>query len=113
MFREYKIPALFLSAGVLFSLLTSSCKEEPPPAPLPFADFLVSNNGCLAPCWIYFYDNSQNAVKWEWDFGNNFNSTTQNDSMLYQSQGYYDVSLRIENSDGVADSVSKEVFVYE
>ncbi len=112
MSSEKKIAAFFLS-GILFSALTLSCKKEPPPAPLPFADFFVSNNGCLAPCWIYFYDNSQNAVKWEWDFGNNFNSTTQNDSMLYQNQGFYDVTLRIENSDGVADSVSKEVFVYE
>ena len=93
-------------------LLLFSCKEKEPPAPLPFADFHVSNNGCIAPCWLYFFDNSQNAVKWEWNFGNGFNSTTQNDSMLYNNLGYYNVTLWIENADGVRDSVTKEVMVY-
>ena len=88
-----------------------SCKKEDP-APLPFADFQVENSGAHSPCWLYFYDNSQNAVEWEWYFGNGFNSTTQNDSSYYTAFGFYDVTLRVKNIDGVADSVTKQVMVY-
>ena len=98
---------LILIIAVLFS-----CKEKPAPAPEPFADFLVSNSGCISPCWVYFYDNSLNAISWEWDFGNAFNSYSQNDSMLYTAFGFYDVKLIIKNSDGIADSITKEVMVY-
>lgn len=102
---------LIHSTFVLIFILTFACKKETP-APLPFADFHASNGGCVSPCWVYFYDNSLNAVEWEWNFGNNYNSTTQNDSMLYQTTGLYDVSLRVKNADGVADSVTKEVLIY-
>jgi PKD repeat protein len=101
---------LTCSAVILISHLISCKKEEP--APLPFADFHASNSGCVSPCWIYFYDNSQNTISWEWNFGNGFNSTTQNDSMLYQEFGFYDVTLWVTNLDGVKDSVTKEVMVY-
>ncbi|MBI3133150.1 MAG: PKD domain-containing protein [Bacteroidetes bacterium] len=96
---------------LLIAVVTFSCKKEDP-APLPFADFQSDNNGCISPCWMHFYDNSQNAVEWEWYFGNGFNSTTQNDSAYYTSFGFYDVTLWVKNSDGVADSVTKEVMVY-
>lgn len=101
---------MFALSGILIGSMFSCKKEDP--APLPFADFQVENNGCLSPCWLYFYDNSTHAVSWEWDFGNNFNSHTQNDSMLYTEFGYYDVTLWVENVDGVRDSVTKEVMVY-
>lgn len=103
----------FLKFGLLTGivLLFFGCKEENP-APLPFADFHVESNGCLSPCWVKFYDNSLNAVSWEWNFGNGFNSTTQNDSMLYNTFGFYQVKLIVKNSDGVADSVTKEILIY-
>ena len=91
--------------------IIGGCKKEEP-APLPFADFLVENNESVAPSWLYFYDNSINAVEWELDFGNNFNSTSRNDSMLYSNQGNYYVKLIVKNIDGVADSVTKLVYVY-
>jgi len=96
---------------IAFSGCWISCKKEPP-APLPFADFLVNNNGCVAPCKLYFYDNSLNAVKWEWNFGNGFNSFSKNDSNQYNLQGFYDVFLKVWNSDDVADSVIKTIYVY-
>lgn len=98
-------------AFILLCLIAFSCKKEEP-APLPFADFLVENNASAAPSWLYFYDNSVNAVEWEWDFGNNFYSTSQNDSMLYSNQGNYYVKLIVRNTDGVEDSVTKLVYVY-
>jgi PKD repeat protein len=102
---------LISSAIILISLTFFSCKKEEP-APLPFADFHASNSGCVSPCWVYFYDNSQNTISWKWNFGNGFHSTTQNDSMLYQEFGFYDVTLWATNVDGVVDSVTKEIMVY-
>lgn len=102
---------MICSTMILISLTFFSCKKEDP-APLPFADFHASNSGCVSPCWIYFYDNSQNAVEWKWNFGNGFHSISQNDSMLYQEFGFYDVTLWVTNLDGVVDSVTKEVMVY-
>lgn len=102
---------LIWSTCLLILSSNSACKKENP-APLPFADFHASNSGCVSPCWVYFYDNSLNAVEWKWDFGNYFNSTTKDDSMLYQSFGFYDVTLWVKNSDGVTDSVTKEIMIY-
>ena len=96
---------------ILAAMTVSSCKKEQP-APAAIANFFVGNNACVSPCWVYFYDQSANAVQWEWDFGNNFNSTTQNDSMLYNTTGFYDVELMVWNSDGVADSITKTIMVY-
>ena len=102
---------LYLTGALVSTIILSSCKKEKP-APLPFADFFVSNSGCVSPCWVHFYDNSTNAVKWEWNFGNGFNSTTQNDSMLYDETGLYDVELKVWNIDDSIDQVVKMVQVY-
>ncbi len=102
---------LILSTTILISFIFLSCNKEEP-APLPFADFHASNSGCVSPCWVYFYDNSQNTISWKWNFGNGFQSTTQNDSMLYQEFGFYDVTLWATNIDGAVDSVTKEIMVY-
>ena len=89
----------------------SSCKKEPP-APLPTADFFVNNNQCLSPCYLYFYDQSSNAVKWRWDFDNATYSNNSIDSSLYFSVGLYNVTLSIWNADDVKDSVTKAVLIY-
>lgn len=104
------------STLIIFALLFScfifpSCKKENP-APLPTADFFVDNNGCVAPCYVYFYDQSMNATSWKWDFGNLFTSTTQNDSNKYNLTGFYDVTHWVWNIDGAVDSVVKTVQIY-
>lgn len=96
----------------LFVLGLLSCKKDPP-APLPVANFFVDNNGCAAPCTLAFFDQSQHAVSWEWDFGNGASSTIQDDSIAYDSSGSYEVWLYIENSDNVRDSIRKNVFISE
>ena len=93
----------------LICLAASSCKE--PPAPLPTANFFVEGSGCSSSCKVYFYDQSLNAVKWQWDFGNGIISNNQDDSTLYTSSGFYTVRLYVWNTDNVKDSVSKTVTV--
>ena len=94
---------------LLFGII--SCKKESP-APLPSADFYVANNECLSPCYLYFYSQSLNAVKYKWDFDNLTGSASEDDSSLYFSTGLYKVNLSVWNADDVADSVSKTVTVY-
>jgi PKD repeat protein len=111
MIRQLSYLSFAKAALLLILFISPSCKKEDP-APLATANFFVSNSGCASPCWVYFYDNSTNAVKWHWNFGNNFNSTLQNDSGYYNTPGSYDVELHVWNVDDVADSVTKTVMVY-
>ena len=110
LFRNQNRTLSFFTILILCSTL-ASCKKEDP-APLATADFFVSNNGCVAPCYIYFYDQSSNATSWKWDFGNLFTSTTKDDSMTYNLAGSYDVTHWVWNVDGVVDSVVKTVQVF-
>ncbi|UKN01703.1 PKD domain-containing protein [Paracrocinitomix mangrovi] len=94
--------------GILLILLAFSCKEDPP-APLPTANFYVDNNGCTSGCWVYFYNQSYSAVAWDWNFGNGITSDLENDSIHYQNPGFYDVTLKVWNADGVEDQITKQI----
>jgi len=94
-----------------FVMILTACKKEAP-APLPKANFLVQNSNCFSPCYTYFFDQSQNAVKWNWDFDNATFSNNPDDSALYFNTGIYTVTLTVWNADDVADSVKKDVIVY-
>jgi PKD repeat protein len=87
------------------------CESEPP-APLPTANFYVDNAGCLTSCYVYFYDQSINAVRWEWSFGNTLSSDQPDDSTQYHNPGFYDVTLKVWNADNVEDKITKQVTVY-
>ncbi|NOQ74776.1 MAG: hypothetical protein GQ574_22370 [Crocinitomix sp.] len=102
---------LFAANALLVLLfVTQSCKKEDP-APLPEANFYVEGNGCVSPCYLFFYNQSQNSMAWEWDFGNGTSSILENDSCLYDTTGTYEVWLYSTNVDLVKDSVRKYVHV--
>lgn len=92
------------------SLALFGCNNEPD-APKPIANFYVDNAGCSADCWVYFYDQSKNAVAWEWDFGNGIFSNNQNDSITYGNPGLYNVTLKVYNADNVEDKITKQISV--
>ena len=85
--------------------------NKPEPAPLHTANFYVENNGCIAPCNLIFYDNSENAVQWKWTFGNGISSVKKNDTVLFSSSGTYETWLYIWNADQVKDSLHKTIQV--
>jgi PKD repeat protein len=95
--------------SVLMAVMVGCNKT--PPAPIPDANFFVENNGCVAPCYVYFYDQSENATSVQWNFGNGMISNERDDSTQYMTYGIYEVWLFAENSDGVRDSVRKNVFI--
>jgi PKD repeat protein len=97
---------------ILFSVgLLSSCEKDPP-APLAIADFFVENSACISDCYVKVYDQSYNAERWSWDFGNGSNSSSKNDSTLFVDPGFYDIKLTVWNEDDVSDEIIKTITIY-
>ena len=53
---------------------------------------------CVAPIDVQFTSNSQNATSYSWDFGDGANSTDQNPSHTYTTNGFYTVKLTAINN---------------
>ncbi len=99
-----KIIILCSVAIVLFS-----CKKDD--ATPPKADFLVYNAFCIAPCEVYFFDESERAVSYSWDFGNGVTSTNKDDTISFQYGGNYLVGLEVTAANGVTDLKQKVVTI--
>lgn len=61
-------------------------------------DTLFLNSESIAT--LRWEDTSTDAIAWQWDFGNGFESTKQNPSVQYQEEGVYNISLRVLSSAG-------------
>lgn len=62
---------------------------------------------------VEFSDLSQNAVAWEWDFGNGFKSKSQHPKSRYAKPGTYTVTLRVLSKPGCADTFLRTLTVVE
>ena len=71
---------------------------------LPVADFGTNAIQGPAPLAVQFTDLSQNAVSWSWDFDNNGqpDSTDQSPVYVYEVPGDYTVNLTVSNENGTA-----------
>ena len=67
----------------------------------PYPTALFSNS--ISGFDVTFTDLSQNAISWDWDFGDGNNSTLQNPIHTYTAPGTYYVSLTCTNSCGTSD----------
>jgi PKD repeat protein len=94
--------------GALLLFTFSSCDKETEPAPDPVASFQyeISDDNFLEVSFTSF---SQNAVSYSWNFGDGETSTEENPTHTYAEVGTYNVTLTVENSDGVAHSFSETV----
>lgn len=83
-----------------------------PPPTVKFSG--TPTSGCL-PLETKFTDESTTSAgtiaKWQWDFGDGFNSEEQNPTHTYTDQGNYNVSLRIVSSEGCKASVTIPSFI--
>ncbi len=73
--------------------------------------FSASPLGGTYPLPVTFKDESADAVKWLWDFGDGKTSTEENPTHTYTSAGTYDVSLEIEDSTGAKASLEKTAYI--
>jgi PKD repeat protein len=64
---------------------------------------------------VNFTDLSTGTVtSWEWDFNGDgtIDSTEQNPSSYYSSNGLYTVTLTISGPNGCSDTEAKQVYIY-
>ncbi|TRX51870.1 PKD domain-containing protein [Fulvivirga sp. M361] len=71
------------------------------------ADFAYSQDQLCLPITISFTDKSTGAINWDWDFGDGMRSTEQNPVHTYYDFPENDITLKIGNENGCAQSVTK------
>jgi PKD repeat protein len=74
--------------------------------------FSAAPLGGTAPLAVTFKDESADAVKWTWDFGDGTATSDEEDpTHVYTTVGSFDVTLTIEDSTGTTTSLTKTAFV--
>ena len=112
-----------LLISFLFAFIFFSCSKDkedsapdPAPAPAPVACFSVdtiesildSIESIFDSSHVFVFSNcSQNAVRYEWDFGDLYYAPVPNPSHIYNQQGIYNVYLTAYNADNVSNTISK------
>lgn len=66
----------------------------------PVASFEASVTTGYFPFEVDFYDKSEWADAWHWDFGDGHTSEEQNPTYIYEHEGEYDVTLTVSNALG-------------
>lgn len=69
---------------------------------LPVANIGSNVTSGYAPLSVLFTDRSQNAIFWNWNFGDGATSTEQNPVHTYPAEGTYTVNLEVSNANGTA-----------
>ena len=69
---------------------------------LPVANIVSNVTSGSAPLSVLFTDLSQNAIVWNWNFGDGTTSTEQNPMHTYLAEGTYTVNLEVSNANGTA-----------
>ncbi|MDD1770411.1 MAG: PKD domain-containing protein, partial [Methanomassiliicoccales archaeon] len=80
----------------------------------PIADFEWSPETQMEGLPVHFADNSSaydEVVAWHWDFGNGNTSDTGDADQTYQNNGYYKVTLTVEDIDASINSTSKWISI--
>jgi hypothetical protein len=89
--------------------LSSSCGgDEPMPALIVKANFETET---MEDGVVNFVDQSENAVSYVWDFGDNSGSNEKNPSHIYATSGTYTVLLTAAGADGTTSEKSSTVTV--
>jgi PKD repeat protein len=79
--------------------------------PAPIADFSVNNSLVEPQEIVFFYNNSQFAESFEWNFGDGTTSNVANPSHYYRNEGLYTVQLAAFNH-GYVNYVTMVIEVY-
>ena len=100
------------SNGTNSKLATITVLEKPAIVFPPVAKFSVSAANGFVPFSVQFTDFSENATKWDWDFGDGTGSTEQNPTHIYSAVGTYPVNLTVSNTNGT-NSTSSTIIVLQ
>ncbi|MFZ4056806.1 MAG: PKD domain-containing protein, partial [Ferruginibacter sp.] len=79
----------------------------------PSADFMMSDSvSNCPPLFLNFYNQSQNANTYLWDFGSGVTTTQANPSHAYNLPGHFTVKLTVSRDGRCASSIEKTVTVH-
>lgn len=87
--------------------LTVTIKDTP----LPVAAFAVQNDNCTAACEVTFANQSQNALSYQWDFGDGATSTQAAPKRRYTKAGSFAVKLTVTGQQGRTATATKTVTI--
>ena len=113
---------LFFVFITLLGLLNTSCKKEEKeedvvaPVLLPVASFAVSVGSGNTPLSVTFTNNSTNATKYEWDFGDGSSSTESAPSHIFNNTSItsaktFVVTLRAFDANNATNTTTKTISV--
>lgn len=86
-----------------------SCQKETVD-PAPEADFYVQKMAQMNDSVVaYFYDDSYNAVSWQWNFNNGLTSVFKNDSSKFAVGQTYLIQLKVFNESGLESEKQKSI----
>lgn len=77
----------------------------------PVADFDILSGDNTQGLQINFVNTSQNGNYWYWDLGNGDTSNVMHPWTVYDTAGWYNVFLRIENEIGCWDTITKPIYI--
>jgi gliding motility-associated-like protein len=79
----------------------------------PFIADIATN--CGSPATVNFKDTTPGAVKWEWSFESNYNSTVhstlQAPTYVYSFNSMYTVLSKVFNAAGCSSSITQDVYI--
>lgn len=87
----------FLFLILSISLILNSCKKS------PVAGFHTNTVEPEVGQTVFFYNESQDASRFEWDFGDGYTSNEANPDHVYNATGTYDVKLKAVSKGSLAD----------
>ncbi len=104
-----------ISFGVYIVTATNSCGNTIDSIEItqsnPIANFIPSVSTGPAPLTVTFLNQSQNALLYNWTFGNGATSPLDTPEYTFTNEGIYNVVLTAEDSYGCIDSHSDTIYV--
>lgn len=76
----------------------------------PVAAFSFDGTPCIGETFSMI-DESINAASYDWDFGDNNESTDQSPSHIYTEQGTYTLSLEVTSPQGCTNTTNQELYI--
>ncbi|WP_461086205.1 PKD domain-containing protein [Spirosoma flavus] len=78
----------------------------------PTADFSFTGGDCIAPCEVSFTNKSTgNSTSYQWNFGDNTNSTEANPKHTFQNGGTFTVTLTVTGPGGNSQPKTQQVTI--